>query len=80
MEEKNKFETALIDVQWDEVVYDSFIFNGDKIVVLKTEQFDEFIEDPELLKRNLDNKPFMLGKIFSKEQNFCTCNYVWVGF
>ena len=56
---------ALIDVSLDEAVYDSFIFNEEKIVVLKNEQFDEFLDSANLGSQN--GNFFLLGKLFSKD-------------
>lgn len=54
---------AIIDIEWDEAVYDCFVFNNKKIVVLKNEQFDEFLEDKKL---EYNEKNIMLGEVFSK--------------
>lgn len=66
LEEYNA-DGSLIDVQWDEVVYDCFVYNSEKIVVLKNEQFDEFINKQNEQTNN--QKQFMLGKVYSEGQD-----------
>lgn len=72
MEElKNSFEVtgSVIEIDWNEAVYDSFVYNDDKIVVLKNEQFDEFIDAPTEDEIAHLQKHFMLGKIHSSEES-----------
>ena len=72
MEEiKKPFEVngSVIDIEWNEAIYDSFIFNGSKIVVLKNEQFDEFIDAPTDDEISHLQKHFMLGRVFSQEDS-----------
>lgn len=70
-ETKNSFEVngSVIDIEWNEAIYDSFIFRGKKIVVLKNEQFDEFINAPTSDEIANLQKHFMLGKVFSYEDS-----------
>ena len=43
MAEDNKIN-EIVSVTPDEVIYDYFVLNGKKIVVLRNEQFEEFLE------------------------------------
>lgn len=69
--EKNSFEVSgsVIDIEWSEAVYDSFIFRNKKIVILKNEQFDEFISAPTDDEISNLQKHFMLGRVFSQEDS-----------
>lgn len=66
-QEPYKIDGSVIAVEWEEAVYDCFVFNGKKIVVLKNEEFDEFISTPTDSEIQNMQKHFMLGKIFTED-------------
>lgn len=66
-EQQYKVDGSVISVEWEEAVYDCFVFNGKKIVVLKNEEFDEFIPSPTSTEILNMQKHFMLGTILTKE-------------
>ena len=62
-----KVDGSAITAEWHEIVYDYFVYNEKKIVVLKNEQFDEFIKPLPKLDAGEFKKAFMLGQIFTKD-------------
>ena len=62
-----KVDGSAITAEWHEIVYDYFVYNGEKIVVLKNEQFDEFIKPLPKSNAGEFKKAFMLGKILTKD-------------
>ncbi len=54
---------SLIEISYDEAVSDCFVFEEEKFVVLKNEQFDDFFDETQTQKENL----ILFGKIFSKD-------------
>ncbi|MBP3581486.1 MAG: hypothetical protein J6J33_01890 [Clostridia bacterium] len=69
MEESKKYQVdgSVIEVEWNEAIYDCFVFNNKKIVVLRNEQFDEFMPAPTADEIEKLEKHFMLGQIYTSE-------------
>ena len=66
-QEPYKIDGSVINIEWEEAIYDCFVFNGRKIVVLKNEEFDEFISFPTDSEIKNMQKHFMLGVILTKD-------------
>ena len=62
-----KVDGSAITAEWSEIVYDYFAYNEELYVVLKNEQFDEFINPSPELNSGEFKKAFMLGKIYTKD-------------
>lgn len=68
MAEDNKIN-EIVNVTPDEVIYDYFVLNGKKIVVLRNEQFEEFLEPTNPNDAKEHKKRIMLGELYSKDDS-----------
>lgn len=66
---ENETINEVVNVTPDDVIYDYFVFNGKKIVVLKNEQFEEFFEQTNPSDAKEHKKRIMLGELYSKDDS-----------